>query len=60
MVQQHTPCDRRKPSGKKKQNSRRRRVLVVEGKKTQPKKTPLSNRLIYRTIRTALAQGNGA
>ena len=44
----------RKPNGKKTQQPAEEDKFPISLKKTQPKKTPFSNRPIHRTIGTAL------
>jgi hypothetical protein len=52
MLPRPEPRPRRKPKRRRPINSRRRRQISVGSKKTHPKKTTLSDRLIYRTFRT--------
>jgi hypothetical protein len=52
MLPRAGPVPRRKLKRRRPTNSGRRRQISAGSKKTHPKKTPLSDRLIYRTFRT--------
>ena len=52
MLPRAGPLPRRKLKRRRPTNSGRRRQVSAGSKKTHPKKTPLSDRLIYRTFRT--------
>jgi hypothetical protein len=57
-VDRPPPGEGRKPTGRRTRNSRRRPGVATPWKKTQPKKTPFSNRPIPYTFRTAVTDGD--
>ena len=57
MMHWHRPQLLRKPHTKKTRKKTEEDDFAISSKKTQPKKTPFSNRLVYPTFRSALTIG---